>query len=452
MIRNMRRGLAMLAAVALVAACQWDRPEGSLTATPTDAPATNAVTNAGAGVGTAPGTIPAGGPEMPAAMAASTAPTAMSGAVTPVPAPAMPATAAAPAQVRDDYMVGADISWVQQREAQGTRYGENGVAKDILQILKSHGFNYIRLRVFVDPTKATPSDRPYSAEGYCDVPHTVAMGKRVKAAGMKLLIDFHYSDAWADPGKQHVPSAWKDLSNEDLAKKVHDWTKDAIGQMVAAGATPDMVQVGNEITPGMMTDHGGAANAAGWPVLGSYLKAGIAGVKEADPNAMILLHLDRGGDRTFNGTVGAANRTTRAWIDNATAQGVQFDVLGISCYQQWQGPPAGWKANFEDLAQRYPKLKFVMAEVDAQAVQANDIMMSLPDHRGLGTFIWEPTANNAQQGLFEQPAGRGFGRGRGAAATSAPASAPGPRVVNVIPEKMAQYDQVVEKYHLKKLP
>jgi arabinogalactan endo-1,4-beta-galactosidase len=397
-------------------------------------------------------------------------------------APAAPsstgAAAPVPAEVREDYIVGADISWVQQREASGQRYGENGVQKDILEILKSHGFNYIRLRVFVDPTKATPSDRPYSTEGFCDLAHTIVMGKRVKAAGMKLLIDFHYSDAWADPGKQHVPAAWKELSNEELAKKVYEWTKDSVGQLVAAGCTPDMVQVGNEITPGMMTDHGGTANAAGWPVLGSYLKAGIKGVKEAAPKAVIMLHLDRGGDRTFNGQVGAANRTTRAWVDNAIAQGVEFDVLGLSCYERWQGPPAGWKANFEDLAQRYPKLKFVMAEVDAQAVQANDIMMGLPDKRGLGTFIWEPTADNAGQALFQQPVGRGgFGRGRGAAATTAatatapattsaattptttstaPATATAPAagrgVLSVIPEKMAQYDQVVDKYKLKKLP
>lgn len=367
-----------------------------------------------------------------------------------------------PVEVREDYIVGADISWVQQREAAGTRYGENGVQKDILEILKSHGFNYIRLRVFVDPTKATPSDRPYSTEGFCDLAHTIVMGKRVKAAGMKLLIDFHYSDAWADPGKQHVPSAWKELSNEDLAKKVYEWTKDSVGQMVAAGCAPDMVQVGNEITPGMMNDHGGSANQAGWPVLGSYLKAGIKGVREAAPKAVIMLHLDKGGDRTFNGQLGAANRTVRTWVDNAIAQGVEFDVLGLSCYERWQGPAAGWKANFEDLAQRYPKLKFVIAEVDAQAVQANDIMMALPDKRGLGTFIWEPTADNAGQALFQQPVGRG-GRGRGAAtatATTAPATiaatatapAAGRGVLSVIPEKMAQYDQVVEKYKLKKLP
>jgi arabinogalactan endo-1,4-beta-galactosidase len=327
-----------------------------------------------------------------------------------------PTVEPAPAQPSDNvYIVGADISWVQQREEAGMRYSENSVQKDMLAILKDHGFNYIRLRVFNDPTKSTPRDFPYSPQGYCDLQHTIAMSKRVKAAGMHLLINFHYSDAWADPGKQYTPTAWKELSFEDLVKKTHDWTKDAITQLKDAGARPDMVQVGNEITPGMMTDRGGSTS--NWPQLAQLLKAGLTAVKEVDPKILTMLHIDRGGD----------NAGTRRWVDNALGQGVEFDVLGLSCYSRWHGPPAQWKANFEDLAPRYPKLKFVMAEVDAQAIEANDIMRGLPDGRGLGTFIWEPEANNANQQLFDN---RGV----------------------VIPDRMARYDRVVEKYELKKIP
>jgi arabinogalactan endo-1,4-beta-galactosidase len=329
---------------------------------------------------------------------------------------ALHAGATAPTPVQEtSYIVGADISWVQQREASGARYSENGVAKEMLAILKDHGFNYIRLRVFNDPTKATPRDRPYSMQGYCDLTHTIAMGQRVKKAGMRLLIDFHYSDAWADPDKQYTPSAWAGLSFEDLVKKMHDWTKEAVTQMQDAGAAPDMVQVGNEITPGMMMDRGGGTS--NWPQLARLLKAGLTAVKEVDPGIQTMLHIDRGGD----------NAGARRWVDSALAQGVAFDVLGLSCYSRWHGPPAGWKANFEDLAPRYPKLKFVMAEVDAQAEAANDIMKGLPDGRGLGTFIWEPEASNANQQLFDN---------RGA----------------VILERMAGYDRVVEKYGLKKVP
>ncbi len=308
-----------------------------------------------------------------------------------------------------DYIIGADISWVQQRENGGARFSDQGVEKDIVQILKDHGFNSIRLRVFNDPTKATPRDRPYSPQGYCDLPHTIAMAKRVKAAGMKLLIDFHYSDSWADPDKQFTPSAWAELSFDDLVKQMHDWTKACVQQMKDAGVMPDMVQVGNEITPGLMTDRGGSAR--NWEQLGRLLKAGLTAVKEVDPRIQTMLHIDRGGD----------NAASVQWLENAFHQGVAFDVLGESCYARWQGRPEGWKGNFEDLARRYPQLKFVMAEVDAQAIQANDIMLGLPNGQGLGTFIWEPTANNAGQALFDN---------RGA----------------VIPEKMAAYDEVIRKY------
>jgi arabinogalactan endo-1,4-beta-galactosidase len=308
-----------------------------------------------------------------------------------------------PVAAQRDFIIGADISGVQAAEARGVKYSDKGVTKDILAILKDHGFNYVRLRVFVDPTKATPRDRPYSMQGYCDLPHTIEMAKRVKAMGMGVLIDFHYSDSWADPGKQFTPSAWAELSFDDLVRKMHDWTKDAIAQMRDAGAAPDMVQVGNEITPGLMTDRGGSTRD--WTQLGRLIKAGIAGVKEVDPKILVMLHIDKGGD----------NMATRRWVDAALAQGVQFDILGESCYTRWQGPPSGWKANFDDLVMRYPNLLFVIAEVGSETKGSLEIMRSLPSRKGLGTFIWEPTSNGNGQALFDT--------------TGA-----------VIPEKMAAYD------------
>jgi arabinogalactan endo-1,4-beta-galactosidase len=313
----------------------------------------------------------------------------------------------------EDYIIGADISWVQAAEDRGIKYSDNGVQKDILEILKDRGFNYIRLRTFVDPTKPTPRDRPYSMQGYCDLPHTVEMSKRIKAAGMGLSIDFHFSDSWADPGKQYTPSAWADLSFEDLVKKTHDYTKDAIEQLKATGAKPDMVQIGNEITPGMMIDRGGSTK--NWPQLAALLKAGISGVREVDPNIIIVLHIDKGGD----------NQATRQWVDAAIEQGVEFDVLAQSCYRRWQGQPSDWKANFEDLATRYPKLRFLIAELAVEVQETNEIMLNLPDNKGMGTIIWEPTANNNRQALFNN-------RGE------------------VIPERMALYDEVLKEYKEKR--
>jgi arabinogalactan endo-1,4-beta-galactosidase len=305
-------------------------------------------------------------------------------------------------------IIGADISSVQAAEARGVQYSDKGIRKDILAILKDHGFNYVRLRVFNDPTKATPRDRPYSMDGYCDLPHTIEMARRVKAMGMGLLIDFHYSDSWADPAKQFTPSAWADLPFNDLVAKMHDWTKDAITAMRNAGVQPDMVQVGNEITPGLMTDRGGSTR--NWEQLGQLLKAGIAGVKEVDPKILVMLHIDKGGD----------NAATRRWVDAAVAHGVSFDILGESCYLRWQGPGSDWKANFDDLAVRYPNLSFVIAEVGSETRDAAEIMRNLPDHRGLGTFVWEPTSNLNGQALFDS---------NGAA----------------IPEKMAIYDEIARE-------
>ena len=314
-------------------------------------------------------------------------------------------SASAQTTTSQPFIVGADISGVQAAEDRGIKYSDNGVPKDIFAILKDHGFNLVRFRVFNDPTKATPRDRPYSTQGYCDLPHTITMAKRAKAAGFKVLIDFHYSDSWADPGKQFTPSAWADLPFDELVTKLHDWTKDAIAQMRAAGAEPDMVQIGNEITPGMMTDHGGSTRD--WVQLGRLLKAGTAAVKEVDPKIQVMLHIDKGGD----------NAATRRWLDNALAQGVTFDILGESCYTRWQGPPSGWKTNFDDLVVRYPNLSFMIAEVGFETKESIETMRSLPNHRGLGTIIWEPTSNGNGQALFDN--------------TGA-----------VIPDKMAIYDQL----------
>ena len=328
---------------------------------------------------------------------------------------------------RPSFIVGADISAVPAAEARGTKYSDNGVTNDILQILKDHGFNYIRLRVFVQPTNSGGYIGP---QGYCDpAAHCRDGARRVKDAGMGLLIDFHYSDTWADPGKQTKPLAWRQLPLDQLIQTVHDYTKDAVAQLKAAGAEPDMVQVGNEITPGMLLNTlpgrrgGGAAqkisdqpegSTRDWTILAPLLKAGIAGVKDVDPRILTVLHVDLGGN----------NARTRWWVDSALAQGVNFDILGESCYTRYQGPPAGWKTNFDDLATRYPKLSFIIAEVGFETAESSEIMHSLPDHRGLGTFIWEPTQGGNMQQLFDR---------NGA----------------VIPEKMALYDKVVKDYGLK---
>jgi arabinogalactan endo-1,4-beta-galactosidase len=112
------------------------------------------------------------------------------------------------------FILGADISWVQQQESEGTRWSDEGVERDILAIVQDHGFNWARLRIFVNPI----AEGGYSKEGFCDLDHTLRMARRIKAAGMGFLLDFHYSDTWADPGHQRKPKAWADLHGADLEK------------------------------------------------------------------------------------------------------------------------------------------------------------------------------------------------------------------------------------------
>lgn len=312
------------------------------------------------------------------------------------------------APVSPSFFLGADITFVQEDEAGGATYAENGAPRPILQLLKDHGFNWIRLRTFVDPTAAAPNPQggsfpSYSTQGFGDLTHTVTFGQEIKAAGMGFLLDFHYSDTWADPGKQIKPAAWV---NDDLTAAVthlHDYTRDSIQALVTAGARPDMVQIGNEITPGLLLTPGtalGPSTKAGWAQLAQLLKAGIRAVHEVDPTILIMLHVDRGGDLA----------SSTSFIDSAMANGVAFDVFGESCYVAFQGPPSGWQSTFSALASKYSNLKFVMAEynadpkspTDTELRQANDIVFNLPNHKGLGTFFWEPTrhVDNSNVGMF----------------------------------------------------
>jgi arabinogalactan endo-1,4-beta-galactosidase len=304
------------------------------------------------------------------------------------------------------FILGADITFTQQDIASGATFVDKGVPLPILRLLKNHGFNYIRLRTFVDPTQPAPNPAggtfaPYSPQGFADLTHTVAFGQEIKAAGMGFLLDFHYSDTWADPGKQIKPAAWANDDLPTLTTALHDYTLNAIQRLVAAGARPDMVQVGNEITPGMELTPGTAFGpTSNWKQLAQLLNAGIGAIRQVDPTITIMLHIDKGGDLN----------TSVTYINNAIANGVTFDVFGESCYVAFQGQPSGWQTTFNGLAAKFPNMKFVMAEynadpanqTDTELRQANDIVFNLPNHRGLGTFFWEPTrhVNGNNPGIF----------------------------------------------------
>ncbi|MZE78689.1 arabinogalactan endo-1,4-beta-galactosidase, partial [Streptomyces sp. SID5475] len=328
------------------------------------------------------------------------------------PAARKPGPAAAPLAVR-----GGDLSSLPKNEAFGASYRyEDGTAGDALAILRSAGMNYVRLKIWVDP-----------ADGYNDKDNVLAMARRAKAQGMKLLVDFHYSDAWADPGKQNKPAAWSSHGYEQLRRDVRDHTHDVLNALKAQGTTADMVQIGNEINGGMLWPEGSTDN---WPQLAGLLKAGAEAAKSVSAGTRVVLHLAEGGDL----------EGTRWWFDRAVAHGVPFDVIGLSYYGYWHGTPADLRANLNASASRYGRpvlvaetayahtlrnddaLENIIARGDqlvpgypatpeGQAAQLREVMAAVadvPDGRGLGVVYWEP-AWTAVPGSGWDPADPGSG-------------------------------------------
>lgn len=280
-------------------------------------------------------------------------------------------------------MIGADISWLPQMEADGKKLYENGREVDGIGLLKEHGFNAIRLRIFVDPE----NEKGYSpGKGFCDLGHTLAMAKRVKEAGMELLLDFHYSDYWADPQQQYKPLAWSMLSPEALRDTIKAYTTRVLIAFKLQGTMPAMVQVGNEINHGLLWPDGHISNPDN---LAALLKAGIDGVHAADPSIPVMLHIALGGQ----------NQEATFWLDNMIARGVKFDIIGLSYYPRWHGTLDDLNANLAGLVQRYHKPVNVV-EYSNFKKEVHDIVFGLADDMGKGACIWEPL--NAWSGLFDR--------------------------------------------------
>ena len=241
----------------------------------------------------------------------------------------------------DNFIRGADVSYIPQIEDLGGVYRENQAAKDPLEIFRDNGMNYIRLRLWHSPP-----------EGYNGLEKTIAMAIRVKALGMKFLLNFHYSDSWADPGKQTKPAAWSGLTYNVLKDSVYQYSKDVILSFKNQGVLPNMVQIGNEIISGMLWNDGRVGGSfdtdAQWAKFGGLLKEGIRGVRAAIDSAdtiKIMIHIDRGG----------SNSASRWFFDNVTQQNVDFDIIGQSFYPWWHGTLTQLESNINDLPARYNK-------------------------------------------------------------------------------------------------
>ena len=269
------------------------------------------------------------------------------------------------ANVASNYIKGADISELLEMEQKGIVYkDQNGVATDALKILKDNGVNYVRIRLWNDPKDA--NGKEYGA-GNDDLATVTKLAKRAKDLGMKFLLDFHYSDFWTDPGKQFKPKAWENLSYEELQVAIHDYTRDVIKSLKAAGCMPDMVQVGNEITGGFLWPTGKS-----WGIdtpqqefdrLSTLLKSAIKGLDEAkgDSEVKVMLHLDKGTKKD----------QYKWWFDEITKRNVPFDVIGMSLYPFWDGPIDNCIENIKFVKQTYGK-DVIIAEASWPYTTEND--------------------------------------------------------------------------------
>ena len=305
-----------------------------------------------------------------------------------------------------EYAVGADLSFLKQAEDGGKIFKDNGEPKPGLVIFKDHGYNWIRLRLF-----HTPSELPNNLE------YTIALAKAAKKLGFHFLLDYHYSDTWADPGKQFTPKAWEGMAHAQLVKAVFEYTKQTIVAFRDASVLPDMVQIGNEIINGMIWPDGRLPG--NWDNFADLVKAGIAGVeagKGEDPRPRIMIHIDRGGDKI----------RTKGFFDKLNSYHVNYDVIGQSYYPWWHGSLNDLRENMTFMAKEYKKdiivveaaYNWMPAEYKKQPgpfpetpegqkqflEEVNRVVQETPDGLGKGVFWWEPAVTGplGSRGFFDE--------------------------------------------------
>jgi arabinogalactan endo-1,4-beta-galactosidase len=250
------------------------------------------------------------------------------------------------------FVKGMDLSTLLELERLGASYYDGGRQQDLLDILKGYDVDTIRLRVWNDPWG--PGHESYGA-GENDVPTTLEIAKRASAKGFGVLLDFHYSDFWTDPGKQFKPKAWEGFSVEQLEQAVHDFTYETIALFLRERVNLTMVQVGNELSNGMLWPNGRLDVDAGvleYDNLARFVSAGIRAVREAAGHVPVMIHLDNGGN----------NELYRRWFDHYMERGEDFDLIGLSYYPFWHGSMDDLIANMDDIARRYQK-DLLIAEV-----------------------------------------------------------------------------------------
>ena len=244
------------------------------------------------------------------------------------------------------FVKGMDLSTLLEMERCGAKYFDHGKERDVLEIMKDYDVDTIRIRLWNDPK--SESGQPYGA-GNNDLDETIAIGKKVTDAGFGVLLNFHYSDFWADPGKQIKPKAWANYGVEELEEAVYNFTFESLSKVIEAGVKVTMIQVGNELSNGLLWPEGQVPN---YDNIAKFVSAGIRACRKVDAGIPIMIHLDNGGN----------NELYRRWFDNYIDRGEDFEYIGLSYYPFWHGSLDALENNMNDIALRYGK-DLIIAEV-----------------------------------------------------------------------------------------
>lgn len=286
------------------------------------------------------------------------------------------------------YAKGADVSWISEMEASGKKFYNNaGVEQDLFKILKDKGINAIRLRVWVNP-----------ASGYCNTADVLTKARRARAANMRVMIDFHYSDTWADPGHQTKPAAWLGQDITALKKTVYNHTTQVLTTLKEANIVPEWVQVGNETNNGMLWEEGKAS--VSMKNFAELVLSGYNAVKAVNPSSKVIVHISNGYD----------NALFRWMFDGLKNNGAKWDVIGMSLYPSatdWAAKNTQCLTNMNDMVSRYGSEVMISEigmpaseSVAAKAFIADLIAKnkSLSNNKGLGVFYWEPQSYGSWNG------------------------------------------------------
>lgn len=336
--------------------------------------------------------------------------------------------------------LGGDISLLTDYQSKGAKYcdTDGNPVNDVLDYFKSQGWNACRVRLFVDPANASDTDKKGGVKQSLDYVKT--LGKQIKDAGFLFMLDFHYSDSWADPGKQTLPKAWSGQTATQLATTIYDYTVESLNALKEAGAHPDFIQIGNEITYGMLwpSGHiypaGGGQDGGTWANFSSYLKNASSACRKACPDAKIIIHTEM--SRSAN---------PGDFYNQVKNYDIDYDIIGLSYYPAYHGNLSTLNSVLTTLETQHPTKTIMIVETgysykwampgttfdytatypyseSGQALFVTDLVSTLKKHSKVkGLFWWWAEANECgipytnavtsgwnNAALFDQQTGKAF--------------------------------------------